>query len=48
MKDEYGRTKHSEKLLNMVFSKLMRVANQFGNGIAAPELTSLASSASGR
>jgi len=38
MKDEYGRTMHSEKLLDMVFTngKLTRVANQFGNGLAMP------------
>jgi DNA-binding beta-propeller fold protein YncE len=38
MKDEYGRPMHSEKLLDMVFTngKLTRVANQFGNGLAAP------------
>ena len=37
LKDEYGRTMHSEKLLDMVFAngKLTRVANQFGNGLAA-------------
>jgi len=37
MKDEYGRTMYSEKLLDMVFrdGKLTRVANQFGNGLAA-------------
>ena len=41
MKDEYGRTMYSEKLLNMVFEdgKLIRLANQFGNGLAATELT---------
>jgi DNA-binding beta-propeller fold protein YncE len=41
MKDEYGRTMYSEKLLNMVFEngKLIRVANQFGNGLGATELT---------
>ena len=35
MKDEYGRPLHSEKLLDMLFAngKLVRVANQFGNGI---------------
>src|SRR6185436_15207890 len=35
MKDEYGRTMYSEKLLDMVFTngKLTRVANQFGNGL---------------
>jgi DNA-binding beta-propeller fold protein YncE len=35
MKDEYGRTMNSEKLLDMVFTngKLTRVANQFGNGL---------------
>ena len=33
MKDEYGRTMYSEKLLDMIFNngKLIRVANQFGN-----------------
>lgn len=33
----YGRTMYSEKLLDMVFTngKLVRVANQFGNGLAA-------------
>jgi DNA-binding beta-propeller fold protein YncE len=38
MKDEYGRTMYSEKLLDMMFSngKLVRVANQFGNGLTAP------------
>jgi len=38
MKDEYGRTMHSEKLLDMVFTngKLTRVANQFGNGLGMP------------
>src|ERR1041385_1429070 len=37
MKDEYGRTMNSEKLLDMVFTngKLTRVANQFGNGLTA-------------
>jgi DNA-binding beta-propeller fold protein YncE len=36
MKDEYGRTMYSEKLLDMIFvnGKLTRVANQFGNGLA--------------
>jgi DNA-binding beta-propeller fold protein YncE len=35
MKDEYGRTMHSEKLLDMLFTegKLTRVSNQFGNGL---------------
>jgi DNA-binding beta-propeller fold protein YncE len=35
MKDEYGRPLHSEKLLDMLFAKgkLVRVVNQFGNGI---------------
>jgi DNA-binding beta-propeller fold protein YncE len=35
MKDEYGRTMYSEKLLDMMFcnGKLVRVANQFGNGL---------------
>jgi DNA-binding beta-propeller fold protein YncE len=37
LKDEFGRTMHSEKLLDMVFAngKLTRVANQFGNGLSA-------------
>jgi hypothetical protein len=37
MKDEYGRTMYSEKLLDMMFNngKLVRVANQFGNGLTA-------------
>jgi len=37
MKDEYGRTMYSEKLLDMVFAngKLTRVANQFGNGLGS-------------
>jgi DNA-binding beta-propeller fold protein YncE len=41
MKDEYGRTMYSEKLLHMVFEngKLMRVANQFGNGLSPVETT---------
>jgi hypothetical protein len=36
LKDECGRTMHSEKLLDMVFAdgKLTRVVNQFGNGDA--------------
>src|SRR6185436_5661286 len=35
LKDEYGRTMYSEKLLDMVFTngKLTRMANQFGNGL---------------
>jgi hypothetical protein len=35
MKDEYGKTMHSEKLLEMAFSngKLMRTVSQFGEGI---------------
>jgi DNA-binding beta-propeller fold protein YncE len=35
MKDEFGRTMYSEKLLDMTFNngKLIRVANQFGNGL---------------
>jgi DNA-binding beta-propeller fold protein YncE len=35
LKDEYGRTMYSEKLLDMVFTngKMTRVANQFGNGL---------------
>lgn len=38
MKDEYGRTMYSEKLLDMVFTqgKLTRVCNQFGNGLTPP------------
>jgi DNA-binding beta-propeller fold protein YncE len=42
MKDEYGRTMHSEKLLDMLFTngKLTRVANQFGNGLTATPDTS--------
>jgi hypothetical protein len=37
MKDEYGRTMYSEKLLDMLFTngKLTRMANQFGNGLTA-------------
>lgn len=37
LKDEYGRTMYSEKLLDMVFTggKLTRVANQFGNGLTS-------------
>ena len=37
MKDEYGRTMYSEKFLDMKFNngKLVRVANQFGNGLTA-------------
>jgi DNA-binding beta-propeller fold protein YncE len=37
LKDEFGRTMHSEKLLDMVFTegKLTRVVNQFGNGFAS-------------
>jgi DNA-binding beta-propeller fold protein YncE len=39
MRDEYGRTMHSEKLLDMVFTngRLTRVANQFGNGLTLAE-----------
>jgi DNA-binding beta-propeller fold protein YncE len=35
LKDEFGRTMHSEKLLDMLFAngKLVRVVNQFGNGL---------------
>ncbi|HZT34119.1 MAG TPA: hypothetical protein VFA33_29775 [Bryobacteraceae bacterium] len=35
MKDEYGKTMHSEKFLEMAFSngKLMRTVSQFGEGI---------------
>jgi DNA-binding beta-propeller fold protein YncE len=38
MKDEYNRPLYSEKLLDMLFTdgKLVRVANQFGNGLPAP------------
>ena len=38
MKDEYGRTMYSEKLLDMVFTngKLSYVSNQFGNGFGSP------------
>jgi DNA-binding beta-propeller fold protein YncE len=48
MKDEYGRPLHSEKLLDMLFAngKLVRVANQFGNGIGDEMVP--ASSASAR
>jgi hypothetical protein len=44
MKDEYGRTMHSEKLLDMLFTdgKLTRVANQFGNGLPPPAPTTTA------
>ena len=37
MKDEFGRTMYSEKLLDMIFTngKLTRVANEFGNGLMA-------------
>lgn len=37
MKDEYGRTMHSEKLLDMVFTegKLTQVSNQFANGFGS-------------
>lgn len=50
MKDEYGRTLHSEKLLDMQFDagKLKRVCNQFGNGTIAPNAASVADSASPR
>jgi len=42
LKDEYGRTMHSEKLLDMIFTdgKLTRVANQFGNGLTGFGLSS--------
>jgi DNA-binding beta-propeller fold protein YncE len=35
LKDEFGRPLHSEKLLDMLFAKgkLVRVVNQFGNGL---------------
>jgi DNA-binding beta-propeller fold protein YncE len=38
LKDEYGRTMYSEKMLDMYFEggKLVRVANQFGNAPAVP------------
>jgi hypothetical protein len=38
LKDEYGRPMYSEKLLDMFFTngKLVRVANQFGNGYPTP------------
>jgi len=38
LKDEYGRTMYSEKMLDMYFEngKLVRVANQFGNAPAIP------------
>jgi DNA-binding beta-propeller fold protein YncE len=41
MKDEFGRTMYSEKLLDMTFNegKLIRVANQFGNGLTASPVT---------
>jgi DNA-binding beta-propeller fold protein YncE len=46
MKDEFGRTMYSEKLLDMIFTngKLTRVANQFGNGLrpATPDTTAKA------
>lgn len=47
MKDEYGRTVHSEKLLDMLFTdgKLTRVANQFGNGLGRGAITESASAA---
>jgi len=42
MKDEYGRTMYSEKLLDMLFTngKLTKVVNQFGNGLPAAAATS--------
>ncbi len=47
LKDEYGRTMHSEKLLDMVFTegKLTRVVNQFGNGFASEAPATLSSTA---
>ena len=38
MKDEFGRIMYSEKLLDMTFNngKLIRMANQFGNGPLRP------------
>ena len=35
LKDEFRRTMHSEKLLDMLFAdgKLVRVVNQFGYGL---------------
>jgi DNA-binding beta-propeller fold protein YncE len=50
MKDEYGRTMHSEKLLDTVFTqgRLTQVSNQFANGFAPAAVTSARSDASGR
>ena len=50
MKDEYGRTMYSEKLLDMVFTngRLTRVANQFGNGLSAPAPAATANGDQGR
>jgi DNA-binding beta-propeller fold protein YncE len=44
IKDEYGRTMYSEKLLDMLFTngKLTRMANQFGNGLTAATAVSSA------
>ena len=44
MKDEYGKTMHSEKLLEMEFSngKLIRTVSQFGEGIPNAVQTRLA------
>lgn len=41
MKDEFGKTMYSEKLLDMSFrdGKLQRVANQFGNGFGDQDAT---------
>ncbi len=38
LRDEYGRTMYSEKSLDMIFQdgKLIKVSNQFGNGMAGP------------
>ena len=50
LKDEYGRTMHSEKVLDMVFveGKLTRVANQFGNGLSHVSASENTSSVSAR
>jgi DNA-binding beta-propeller fold protein YncE len=46
MKDEYGRTIYSEKLLDMKFNngRLVRAANQFGNGLTAATPSAAATS----
>jgi DNA-binding beta-propeller fold protein YncE len=48
LRDEYGRTMYSEKLLDMLFAngRLIRVSNQFGNGLAPSSATALNSLAS--